>query len=163
MRALVEGGSAAIASKSPVWWPRLAMSETPAPFSDSAMRRAKAFMRSASRRSGSESWVMRAGGRGRGRTVIPGLHRSGKTGKGGRVALEIVAAADGARVREARALFEEYAAWIGIGLEYQGFARELAELPGRYAPASGRLLLALVDGEAAGCVALRRLDAETAE
>ena len=79
------------------------------------------------------------------------------------MAVEIVAAASDARLREARALFEEYAEWIGIDLEYQGFAKELAELPGRYAPPSGRLLLALVDGEAAGCVALRRLDVETAE
>lgn len=68
--------------------------------------------------------------------------------------------ADLACVRE---LFLEYAESIGIDLEYQGFSRELAALPGKYAPPSGELLIATVDGEAAGCVALRALDAVTLE
>ncbi len=57
----------------------------------------------------------------------------------------------------ARSLFEEYAAFIGFSLCFQGFDAELATLPGRYAPPSGRLLLARVDGQVAGCVALRQI------
>jgi ribosomal protein S18 acetylase RimI-like enzyme len=53
-----------------------------------------------------------------------------------------------------RTLFEEYAASLGVNLGFQDFERELAELPGEYAPPAGRLLLAL-DAEPAGCVALR--------
>jgi len=56
-----------------------------------------------------------------------------------------------------RQLFREYAADIGVDLCFQGFEQELAELPGRYAPPTGRLLLAWQRHEPAGCVALRKL------
>jgi ribosomal protein S18 acetylase RimI-like enzyme len=55
-------------------------------------------------------------------------------------------------------LFIEYAAAIGVDLEYQGFSTELATLPGKYAPPTGELFIAILDGAAAGCVALRALD-----
>ncbi|MEP0847265.1 MAG: GNAT family N-acetyltransferase [Phycisphaerae bacterium] len=58
----------------------------------------------------------------------------------------------------ARELFREYEADIGVSLCFQGFERELRELPGSYAPPAGRLFLAHQDGECAGCVALRPLD-----
>jgi ribosomal protein S18 acetylase RimI-like enzyme len=54
-----------------------------------------------------------------------------------------------------RTLFKEYAASIGIDLCFQGFADELANLPGSYAPPRGRLMIASVDDAVAGCVALR--------
>ena len=63
----------------------------------------------------------------------------------------------------ARGLFEEYAAWLAVDLCFQGFAEELATLPGAYARPLGRLLLAGTPGTAFGCVALRPLDARTGE
>lgn len=72
--------------------------------------------------------------------------------------LEIIQAESSAHVEEARKLFEEYAAWLAIDLCFQNFDKELAELPGQYAPPRGRLLLAVADHQdVAGCVALRDL------
>jgi putative acetyltransferase len=67
------------------------------------------------------------------------------------------------QVALARELFREYADAIGVNLEYQGFTAELAALPSPYTPPHGTLLIAQIDAETAGCVALRRLDDETGE
>src|SRR5262249_47058069 len=61
---------------------------------------------------------------------------------------------------EVRSLFREYADSLPFSLEFQDFDRELAELPGAYAPPHGGALL-LVRG--AGCVGLRSLGGETCE
>src|ERR1700683_283546 len=62
-----------------------------------------------------------------------------------------------------RLLLQEY--WDSFGFTpcFQNFGRELAELPGKYAPPGGRLGLALVEGRPLGCVALRRIDATRCE
>src|SRR5207248_4760280 len=57
----------------------------------------------------------------------------------------------------ARTLFEEYGASLGFSLCFQNFDKELAGLPGEYAPPSGRLLLAAVNDAIAGCVALHQI------
>jgi putative acetyltransferase len=68
-----------------------------------------------------------------------------------------------AQIEQARELFLEYANSLGFSLCFQNFDKELAGLPGDYAPPDGRLLLADHDGRLAGCVALHRLDATSGE
>ena len=67
------------------------------------------------------------------------------------------------QINTARQLFEEYAAGIGISLCFQNFDQELANLPGKYSPPSGRLLLAYLDDVLAGCIALRAVDKSRCE
>jgi GNAT superfamily N-acetyltransferase len=57
-----------------------------------------------------------------------------------------------------RRLFRAYADWLEVDLCFQGFERELAELPGCYAAPAGRLVIARVGGEVVGCVGLRPLE-----
>jgi GNAT superfamily N-acetyltransferase len=78
----------------------------------------------------------------------------------GPVVREAAGAGDIAR---ARALFREYADWLQVDLCFQGFDTELATLPGAYARPDGRLYLAMDGAAAAGCIALRRFDAEAGE
>jgi ribosomal protein S18 acetylase RimI-like enzyme len=74
-----------------------------------------------------------------------------------------VRAATAADIPIVRELFTEYATGLGIDLAFQSFAEERDALPGRYAPPSGRLLLAWDGDTAAGCIALRRLDEHRCE
>ena len=64
---------------------------------------------------------------------------------------------------EVRVLFHEYAESLGFSLCFQSFNEELAGLPWEYAPPSGRLLLATLDGTPAGCVALHKIEDGTCE
>ena len=77
-------------------------------------------------------------------------------------------------VDQASSLFREYAATLGVDLSFQNFDRELATLPGDYAPPGGRLFLAFVEvaaeesarvagGKPAGCVALRKIEGDICE
>ncbi len=66
-------------------------------------------------------------------------------------------------ISQARNLFRENASTIGVEVCLGDFEREVATLPGLYAPPGGRLLLAIEEssgsaGEAVGCVGLRRFD-----
>lgn len=67
-------------------------------------------------------------------------------------------------------LFTEYTEMLveknrefGGYLDKQNYREELLHLEQKYGPPFGRLYLAYVDGALAGCVGLRRLDAENCE
>ena len=62
-----------------------------------------------------------------------------------------------------KTLFREYADSLGIDLQFQDFENELLKLPDKYALDDGRLYIAYVDGEVAGCISLRRFDTNQCE
>jgi GNAT superfamily N-acetyltransferase len=72
-----------------------------------------------------------------------------------------------ARVAEdfaaAGVLIREYARWLGIDLEFQGFSKELASLETMYGPPQGAMLLARENDSFVGCVGLRPLEGDIAE
>jgi GNAT superfamily N-acetyltransferase len=82
------------------------------------------------------------------------LHSSG---------FDIAEALDPRAVGACRELFSEYRQELAVDLSFQDFDRELTTLPGAYARPRGRLLLARIAGEPAGCVALRPLGPDDAE
>ena len=71
--------------------------------------------------------------------------------------IELRRAETAAELAQAADVFREYAASLGIDLCFQNFDAELATLPGDYASPGGQLMLAFVDGQLAGCGALRPL------
>ncbi len=62
-------------------------------------------------------------------------------------------------ISEVQRLFREYEAYLNVDLRFQQFETELANLPGKYAPPSGTLLLSRHRQKAVGCGALRRFGA----
>ena len=82
--------------------------------------------------------------------------------------LKIFSAETDEDLEQVRILFQEYADYLKEVLsEYltlpwfvdylKGFEKELATLPGEYAPPTGCLLLAKYNDKVAGCVALRKV------
>lgn len=72
--------------------------------------------------------------------------------------IEFLTPATPEQLAATRLIFQEYADQLGVDLCFQNFEAELAGLPGDYAPPQGCLLLALLDGEIAGCCAMRPLE-----
>lgn len=77
--------------------------------------------------------------------------------------LKIVPATAAQDLADVRILFGEYSVLVAEALCFQNFDQELEALPGAYAPPDGALLIARDKHAAAGCVALRKLDASTGE
>ncbi len=72
--------------------------------------------------------------------------------------MKIAQVESAADLTHVKTLFEEYWASFGFAPCFQNFGDEVAALPGPYAPPGGRLGLVIVDGEPAGCVAVKRFD-----
>jgi ribosomal protein S18 acetylase RimI-like enzyme len=82
---------------------------------------------------------------------------------GDRGQIDLFQAALPEHIEQTRSLFLEYGRSLGFSLCFQSFDEELKNLPGAYGPPSGRLLLARYRHHAAGCVALRKLEAGICE
>jgi ribosomal protein S18 acetylase RimI-like enzyme len=67
----------------------------------------------------------------------------------------------GEELQAVRNLFTAYADTLPVNLDYQQFDSELRDLPGKYAPPNGELLIAWdMEGRPSACVALRPLNDE---
>ncbi len=74
-----------------------------------------------------------------------------------------IAPAGEADFAQVASLFGQYAASLPVDLNRQGFAEEIAHLPGPYAPPDGALLLAFGNSGVLGCIAIKRLAPDEAE
>jgi putative acetyltransferase len=72
--------------------------------------------------------------------------------------IRIIPATQPSEVEQVKALVVEYVEGLGLDLGFQDIEAELREFPGEYSPPEGRLLLAMSDEEAAGCIGLRPLE-----
>lgn len=61
------------------------------------------------------------------------------------------------KLDDVKQLFTEYARSLNVDLSFQHFEEELNGLPGKYYPPQGALILAAVNGNPAGCVAMRKI------
>ena len=77
--------------------------------------------------------------------------------------MQIVPVENESQLGQVRELFEEYWASFGFTPCFQNFGDEVAGLPGKYRPPSGRLAIAVIASATAGCVALRPVDADRCE
>ena len=71
--------------------------------------------------------------------------------------MNFIQAQSASEINEARALFQQYEADLGISLCFQDFSQEVDNLPGEYALPDGRLLLIRDEDTTAGCIALRKI------
>lgn len=66
-------------------------------------------------------------------------------------------------IEEVKLLFLEYAQSLNVDLSFQNYEEEFKELPGKYGPLQGALILVLVNGKGVGCIALRKISEDICE
>jgi carbonic anhydrase len=69
----------------------------------------------------------------------------------------------GAELATVRDLCREYWDSLGLSADFQNFEKELDSLPGPYDTPGGRLLLARIQHDPAGTIAMKRLDERSCE
>jgi len=95
--------------------------------------------------------------------LVQNDRRRGDQSHGDRSQIDLLQVTLPEHIEQARSLFLEYGRSLGFSLCFQSFDEELRSLPGAYGPPSGRLLLARYANHAAGCIALRKLEAGICE
>ena len=65
--------------------------------------------------------------------------------------------------KHAADLFKQYAAWLNVDLSFQNFEAELMELKTMYSAPSGGIILCRTADEFVACVAIRKINNDTAE
>ena len=66
-------------------------------------------------------------------------------------------------IDKVKQIFLEYVQSLKVDLSFQNFEAEINELPGKYGPPHGALIIALVNNKIAGCVALRKISEDICE
>ena len=75
-----------------------------------------------------------------------------------RAMVRLIEPTSASHIEAVRELWKEYWDWLDFEPCFQDFDREVMNLPGEYGSPDGCMVLAMVDSEVAGCVALRRLE-----
>ena len=77
--------------------------------------------------------------------------------------VRLVEPGDARSIGAVRELWTAYWHSLNLPLDFQGFAEEVRELPGKYAPPDGRLFLVWIEGKPVATAAFRSLDGEACE
>jgi GNAT superfamily N-acetyltransferase len=77
--------------------------------------------------------------------------------------VQVLESGDDQAIDAVRELWSAYWGSLGFPPEFQSFAEELRELPGKYSPPAGRLLLVRIDGRPVATAAFRPLSSEACE
>jgi len=72
--------------------------------------------------------------------------------------VKLIQAISSEEIEAIKSLFIEYAESLNFSLCFQDFDKEIESLPGKYSPPEGSLILAKIENEFAGCIALKKIE-----